>query len=134
MATARILVVDDNEALLSTASLVLSQAGYHVMQATDGAKALRLAAVESFDLIITDIIMPDREGIETIRELRLKFPSIKIIAMSGGGRGSATGYLAIARFQGAALTLSKPFSRQELLDAVTSVLGADPAPQPPVAI
>ena len=134
MATARILVVDDNEALLSTASLVLSQAGYEVMQATDGAKALRLAAVESFDLSITDSIMPDREGIETIRELRLRFPSIKIIAMSGGGRGSATGYLAIARFQGALLTLSKPFTRQELLAAVTSVLGADPTPQSPIAV
>ena len=134
MATARILVVDDNEALLSTASRVLSQAGFQVAQATDGAKALRLAAIEPFDLVITDIIMPDREGIETIRELRLKFPSIKIIAMSGGGRGSATGYLAIARFQGAALTLSKPFTRPELLAAVTTVLGADPAPHPAVAV
>jgi DNA-binding NarL/FixJ family response regulator len=97
-------------------------AGHEVVTARDGHGAVGAATAANFDLMITDLIMPDKEGIETIIELRKKHPSLKIIAMSGGGRGSAADYLEIATQVGAAGTLSKPFSTQTFLDAVNKAL------------
>jgi len=76
--------------------------------------------------VITDLIMPDKEGLETIMELRAAQPDMKIIAMSGGGRNRPGDYLKVARQMGAAQVLAKPFSSQELLDCVRTVIGADP--------
>ena len=81
-----------------------------------------LVANNDFDIIITDLVMPEKEGIETIMELSRTAPNIKIIAMSGGGRVNATDYLTIARRVGASDTLAKPFSGDELLAAVSRVL------------
>jgi DNA-binding response OmpR family regulator len=118
----KILLVDDNAGLLKVQSTFLRKAGYEVITATNGQEALDLAAIQTFDLMITDIVMPEKEGIEIIRELRQKFPEMKIIAMSGGGRVQAGDYLFIAKKLGADQTLSKPFTAAELLAAIKSVM------------
>ena len=104
----KILLVDDNAELLELAALLLRDADHAVTMATDGAEAMRLVEDNAFDLVITDIVMPDKEGLETIRELRRKNPTLKIIAMSGGGSVAPEDYLSMARTFGAAQTLAKP--------------------------
>ncbi|AMD93622.1 response regulator [Desulfomicrobium orale] len=120
----RILIIDDDALMRLALAKILLSAGYDVEQAGDGDEGLRLQRSQSFDLIITDLIMPDKEGIQIIRELRKEDSAIRIIAMSAGGRGGATDYLKWARLMGAKQCLSKPIKREELLDAVTSVLAA----------
>ena len=107
---AKILLVDDNADILKTHGAVLRRAGHEVVTAANCNEALRLAEQNAFDLVITDLVMPDKEGIETILALRQLTPDLKIIAMSGGGRINANDYLIIARQCGAAQTLAKPFS------------------------
>ena len=120
---ARILLVDDNAELLKLQGEVLRREGHVVTMATEGNEALLLVQNSVFDLVITDLVMPVREGIETIVELRRIAPSLKIIAMSGGGKVDAKDYLTIARQLGAVQTLAKPFSKKDLLEAVSGVLG-----------
>ncbi len=123
---ANILVVDDNIAFLEIQTEYLRRAGHDVTPATNGIEAMNRVDSHRFDLVITDLIMPDKEGVQVIMELRRKHPGIRIIAMSGGGRVNAEDYLAIARRLGAAKTLSKPFTGDELLGAVAEVM-ATPA-------
>lgn len=118
---ANILVVDDNLAFLEIQTEYLRRAGHDVTPAANGIEAMNRVDSHRFDLVITDLIMPDKEGVQVIMELRRKHPGIKIIAMSGGGRVNAEDYLAIARRLGAAKTLSKPFTGDELLAAVAEV-------------
>jgi len=120
---ARIIVVDDDADVRVLFSLILTDAGHHVIEASNGEEGTRLYREHLPDVIITDIIMPDKEGIETIRELRRDFPDAKIIAISGGG-SALTGRdaLSLAKHLGASSTLAKPFSGQELLDAVQELL------------
>ena len=99
----------------------LEAAGYDVDEASDGAEGLTLFKQQPADLIVTDIYMPNKEGLETIRELRRLDPDVKIIAMSGGG--SAGDFLPIAKRLGAAKTMQKPFDNEMLLEAVSEVLG-----------
>ncbi len=120
---ARILVVDDDHDICEVLEMGLTHAGHEVRIAADGASALRLARAEPFDLIITDIFMPGKEGIETIMEIRRDFPAVKVVAMSGGGRTGDLHYLRDAVALGAVRTLRKPFGRAELLDAVRAALG-----------
>ena len=121
---ARVLVVEDDEAFAKVLCEILRRAGHKVSLATNGVEALGLTpAKDSFDLIITDLIMPDMEGIETIHELRQGNCAAKIIAMSGGGRNTPGNYLDIALKFGAVEALAKPFSRQQLLDAIEKALG-----------
>ncbi|MBI5772472.1 MAG: response regulator [Verrucomicrobia bacterium] len=120
---AKILLADDDAALLKMVQLMLRRAGHEVTTATNGNEALRRAAESQFDLVLTDLIMPDKEGIEVILALRKKLPGLKVIAMSGGGRVNVNDNLALARTLGAAQTLAKPFSGQELLAAIEAVLG-----------
>jgi CheY-like chemotaxis protein len=119
----RILVIDDDVQVRELLRLVLEQAGYDVVEAGDGKEGVDLFHREPTDLVITDIIMPEKEGIETIRELQRGYPEVKIIAISGGGRLSAEDCLESAECFGVHLTLAKPFEREELLDAVQDVLG-----------
>jgi DNA-binding response OmpR family regulator len=119
---ARILLVDDNVELLALAAQHLRNAEHVVATAGDGNDAMRLAQKNAFDLVITDIVMPDKEGLETIMELHRKKPTLKIIAMSGGGYVAPEDYLSMARSFGASQTLAKPFSGEELLAVVESVL------------
>ena len=117
---AQILLVDDDAELLELAAVFLRGAEHAVTMAADGKEAIRLFEDNAFDLVITDIVMPEKEGLETIRELRRKNPAVKIIAMSG--YVAPEDYLVIARTFGAAQTLTKPFSGEELLAVVSSVL------------
>jgi CheY-like chemotaxis protein len=119
---ARILVIDDEELVRDMLRQTLERAGYDVLDAPEGEVGLRLFHAHRPDLIITDILMPGREGIETIRELRKHNPRAKILAISGGGRVSKQDFLPIAQSFGAVKTLAKPFERHELLDAVETVL------------
>ena len=118
----RILVVDDDLQLREMLRQMLEQVGYEIIDAPNGKVALDLYRESPTDLIITDLIMPEKEGIETIIELRREFPDARIIAISGGGRFVTEDYLYIARKLGALHTLSKPFKRQDMLDAVADVL------------
>jgi DNA-binding response OmpR family regulator len=120
---AKILLVDDDPDIRSLLKIMLTGQGHEVVEATDGTQALRQAEAEPFDLVLTDLIMPDKEGIETIMELRKKFPRIRIIAMSGGGVGRQEDYLGLAGKLGAMRTFAKPFGIQELNEAVDAVLG-----------
>ncbi len=119
---ARILVVDDEEPVRELMTLVLQLEEHDVTQAADGNGCLAALARDTFDLVLTDLVMPDKEGIETIMEIRKMYPDQKIVAMSGGGRGSAGDYLDLAAHLGASRTLEKPFSNEQLLDAVLEVL------------
>ena len=123
---ARILVIDDDSAIRSVVRRGLERAGHEVTEAPDGDAGLKSFRTRNTDLVITDIIMPEREGVETIMALRKEFPALKIIAMSGGGGGSAD-FLSIAKKLGARRTLAKPFGHRELLDAVEEVLAEDGA-------
>jgi DNA-binding NtrC family response regulator len=119
---ARILLVDDEEIVLRLFETVLELDHHDVTTAGNGNGALAAIAKEPFDLVITDLVMPDKEGIETIVEILKLRPNLPIIAMSGGGRGNAADYLDMAAKLGARKTLAKPFSTQALLDAVNEVL------------
>jgi DNA-binding response OmpR family regulator len=117
-----ILVIDDDKLMCLALAKMLISAGYNVVQASDGEEGLRLYRSQDFDLVITDLIMPDKEGIQIIRELRKENSLVRIIAISAGGRGGATDYLKWARLMGAKQCLTKPIKREDLLGSVESVL------------
>lgn len=119
-----ILLVDDDQQFRSMLGAVLSRAGYEVQEACNGNEATEMYRSHQPDLVITDLIMPDKEGLETIREIRHSNPDARIIAMSGGGRNGFVSYLRVARTFGAQVVLDKPFSHQEILEAVRGVLAA----------
>ena len=114
----KILIVDDEPSLQKSCKLMLEKRGHVVGLADNGNRALSALSGESYDLLITDIIMPDKEGIELIIEVRGQYPSLPIIAMSGGGRLDAHNYLDMAAKLGCTTTLQKPFTFDELLAAV----------------
>ena len=120
---AKILIIDDEEQVRLYLRSILEPEGYEVVEAPDGKVGLQLYREEPVDLIITDVFMPEKEGLETIRELRSEYPEVKIIAISGGGRDIDLDFLPLAKQLGALRTLKKPFDRQEMLDAVKEVLG-----------
>jgi CheY-like chemotaxis protein len=117
-----ILVIDDDDQLRGMLREMLEHAGYEVADAPNGKEGIRLYRENPADLVITDIIMPEKEGIETIMDLRREFPEVKIIAMSGGGTIEAEKYLRMAKGLGAVRTLTKPIERKELLEAVREVI------------
>ncbi|MDM8552269.1 response regulator [Desulfobacterales bacterium HSG2] len=120
----RILVIDDEEQVRSMLRMTLEDAGYEVEDAPDGDMGVRLFREKPTDVIITDILMPEKEGIETILELRRDFPGIKIIAISGGGRfRSPNTFLTMAEHFGASRIFSKPLRQRELLSAVRELAG-----------
>jgi YesN/AraC family two-component response regulator len=103
---------------------VLRRAGYEVQEARDGAEGTKFYRDHPADLILTDLIMPEKEGLEIIQEFRRDHPKVKIIAMSGGGRHGSYDYLKIAKAFGAQQVLAKPFSHQEILETIIQVLEA----------
>lgn len=119
---AKILVIDDEDQIRRYLRRILERAGYEVLEAADGLSGLKTFDNEPADLIITDLIMPEKEGMELIMKIRTDAPEVKIIAISGGGEVLAEDYLTLARGLGAISTLPKPFSRQEMLDAVADAL------------
>ncbi len=119
----RVLVVEDDEQMRSMLKKMLESEGYAVMEAPDGKVALWIFKEKKADLIITDIIMPEKEGRETIRELKQDFPDVRIIAISGGGQGDKGQSLDMAKKMGADATFAKPFNKEELLKSVKDLLG-----------
>lgn len=118
-----ILVIDDNGPLLEMMTTALRLQGYHVLAASDGKTGLRLLAGHQVDLVITDIVMPDQDGIETMMILRKSHPALPIIAISGDAPARTALYLNIAQKLGAVQTLTKPFLLPALLAAVRRALG-----------
>jgi two-component system chemotaxis response regulator CheY len=119
---ANILIIDDDVQVLWVLRKMLEKAGHTVLSASDGEKGMHLYKNAPCDLIITDMIMPNKSGINLINDLLQEFPEARIIAISGGGAIEAERYLDIARSLGARKTITKPFSIQVLLDAVEEVL------------
>jgi CheY-like chemotaxis protein len=121
--SARILVIDDDEDVRAVIQEALQEAGYDVVLAKDGARGLEAQRRCPADLVVTDVFMPERDGIETIRDLKQEFPDLKIIAMSGGGRlVKNDNYLSTASSLGAESVLHKPFEARVLLESVQKAL------------
>lgn len=120
----RILVIEDDEQTRRMLAEMMRRAGYEVLEAPDGRVGVQLFRSESVDLVITDILMPEKDGLETIRDLKRESPDVKIIAISGGGRTGLLDFLPVARQLGASRTFAKPTDRRELLSAVAEELSA----------
>jgi CheY-like chemotaxis protein len=118
----RILIIDDEPQIRSMLRLMLERVGYEVAEAPDGIEGIRRYRENPADLIITDLIMPNKDGIGMIIDLKKEFPKVKIIAMSGGGVNRPEGYLDGAKKLGATRTLTKPIDRDEMLKAVKETL------------
>ena len=125
-----LLLVDDDASLRSILRRGLEKSGYEVREAGEGGAALKLLASAPADLVITDLVMPDMEGIALILSLRKSHPKLPVIAMSGGGRMRPEGYLEIARGCGAARILAKPFTLAELARLVQELIGPRETSQP----
>lgn len=117
-----ILVIEDDSSVQRMLKLTLERAGYAVTTADNGRVGVRNYHSSLYDVVITDLIMPDMEGIETIISLRKNHPGVKIIAMSGGGINDSADYLKLARQLGAHRTFAKPIPRQDLLEAVAELI------------
>ena len=117
-----ILVIDDDELMLSFLKERLMYEGFNVLTAINGKEGMKLFNDNQVDLVITDIIMPDKDGFETIIELKRICPDIKIIAMSGMGLGMIEPCLKTAKFSGAECTFAKPFETSDLINAVYKLL------------
>ena len=123
----RLLVADDDADMRQSMRLLLERAGYEVGLAQNGAKALELQRTRPADVLITDIFMPESDGLETIECFRREFPGVRIIAMSGGGvRFKGETFLETAGIAGADAVLRKPFDKRVLLDTLR---GLAPGPR-----
>lgn len=120
----RILVIDDEPDLRDVMRAVLEDAGYEVVEAANGRDGGARFAEAPTDLVITDIMMPEQDGIQTMIELRRLSPSTKIIAISGGGGARNLDFLQFAKQVGAVEVLAKPFTNDQLVDAVKRALEA----------
>ena len=119
---ASILLVEDDDQVRAVLKELLIRSGHEVSEATSGIGVSDLYEKQRFDLVITDLVMPNIEGLEVIMDLRRIDRTVRIIAISGGGQSKAEDYLRLAQKLGVQATLSKPFSNQEFLDAVGDVL------------
>jgi len=118
-----ILIIDDDRALLMSLALLLETQGYRVLQAADGLSGLDVFRKERPAVVITDIIMPEQDGIGTIMTMRREVPDVKIIAMSGGGRIGKSDFLTVARKLGADATLAKPGVADQVIPLLQKLLG-----------
>jgi DNA-binding response OmpR family regulator len=125
---ARILLIDDDDDVRAMLRATLTYFGHTVIEARDGKEGLDLFPKANADLLITDIVMPEKEGMEVLMELRKKHPPVKIIAISGGGRQNASDYLHVAKLMGATRVLAKPFSNEALMAMINELLPDDGAP------
>jgi DNA-binding response OmpR family regulator len=115
----KILVIDDDHLVRYTISKILSRNGHDVVTASDGKRGMAVFRSENPDVVITDIIMPEQEGAETIIMIRHERPLVRIIAISGGARTRNIDYLEMARALGADDVIRKPFEADELLSKLT---------------
>ncbi|MBV9510014.1 MAG: response regulator [Caulobacteraceae bacterium] len=121
---AKLLVIDDDAALRRMMKSVLTRAGHEVIEATDGVDGMAKFRAEAPDLIVSDIMMPHRDGIETIQTIRDINAAVAVVAISGGGLRAGELYLSIAKELGADVVLQKPFRAAELAKAVETALGS----------
>jgi DNA-binding NtrC family response regulator len=119
---ARILIIDDEVSIRRPLQIILERAGHEVVSAGNGSEAVRLWRQRAGDLVITDIHMPEKNGLETIVELRQIAPHTRILAMSGGDLNPRVDVLGDATLLGAIRTISKPFTLEEMLRAVEELL------------
>ena len=110
--------------------LLLEKAGHDVTVTSDSRLAARMLKEQPFEVVITDMLMPDKDGLEVMADLRRHHPDVRIIASSGGGRVSSDSYLHIARKSGAHALLSKPFTLQELLTCIEEAFAKLPVAKP----
>ena len=122
MAIPRVLVVDDSADIRGMLQAQLEMEGFDVATAPDGARALALLGRQRTDLIITDLFMPDKDGIETILEIREKYPAVQIVAMSGWDSRQGSDYLKVAREIGAVRTVKKPFELTDIVKIVRDLM------------
>ncbi len=122
--SARILVIDDDPSVRGMLVEMLRREGYEVDDAEDGRVGMRRFKEHPAALVITDVLMPEQEGLETLMQLRHSAQPVKVIAISGGGRVGPDAYLTSARTLGADAILAKPFGREELLELVSKLLGS----------
>ncbi len=118
----RILVIDDDTTMLKVLSILLAGHGYDVVTTMDSQEGMDLLESEDFDLLVADIIMPEKTGTEIIQETHINFPELPIIAISGGGFWEAESYLKTANAAGACKTFKKPFEPDELVQTVNEIL------------
>jgi CheY-like chemotaxis protein len=123
----RVLIIDDDEQMRLILSRVVALLGYEICLATNGLEGVRIQREKPADLVITDLIMPEQEGLETIAILKRDFPATKIIAVSGGGRIGPEAYLPTAKELGADRVFSKPFEIHEIISAIKELVGHDPS-------
>lgn len=119
---ARILIIDDDDRLRGAVRELLSDEGHEVVEARDGTEGIRAYRAQAASLVMCDLFMPGKDGLETIRDLRKEFPDVRIVALSGGGFQGTMDLLNVARHLGAAAILSKPFKMEELLSLVRRLL------------
>lgn len=123
--TTRVLIVDDNADMRLSIKLLLERAGYEVGTAPTGNRAFELQRQAPCDVLITDIFMPDVDGLETIARFKREFPSVRIIAISGGTKNIMGGkYLSLANIVGADVSLLKPFETTALLEVLRGLTSA----------
>jgi DNA-binding response OmpR family regulator len=118
----QILIIDDEPQIRSMLKMMLEREGFNVIVASDGKEGMKIFEKEPVDLVITDLIMPEKEGIEVIQELRKNNSNLPIIAISGGGKNSPDTYLNIAKLLGANAIFEKPVAKEKLIDAVNKAL------------
>ena len=123
---AAILLIDDDDMFRDVLASALATSGHKVTQASNGAEGLRLFRQSPPDLVITDIVMPEKEGLGTIMELRQSHPTARVIAMSGGLAHDPKLYLHMAEKFGASAVLAKPFHLSDLMKAVDAALQSPP--------
>jgi CheY-like chemotaxis protein len=120
----RILVIDDHVKLRQMLRQILEREGYEVIEAGDGKEGIKLYRQAPTDLVITEVVMPEKDGVEIARELKRDFPNVRIIAISGDSRALGAQYcLAAMKALGALHVFAKPFGKEELLEAVREILG-----------
>jgi DNA-binding NtrC family response regulator len=118
-------VVDDEAQIRTMLTQMLEHEGYAVHTAENGEEGLSLVGRYAFDLVITDMIMPVKDGLKFIMELVRDYPDLRILAISGGGAIKAERYLTMASYLGDIATLEKPFKREVLLDMVKKQIGPE---------
>ncbi len=122
----RILVIDDEPSILILLKKILEREGYDVLTASNGKEGMALFHAHPVNLVVTDLIMPEKEGIEVIMELKRNHPAVPVIAISGGGVNSSESYLTIAREVGAHVVLKKPVPKEVFIQAIEHLLSPDP--------
>jgi len=117
-----VLIIEDDPSLRDSLQRTLRGKRYHVLEAGEGGEGMMLLRTHAVDVVLVDMFMPGKEGVETVRELRRSYPNLKIIAMSGGGTKGEVDVLLVAKAMGCHHTLVKPFSGDDLIKAIEAQL------------